>query len=60
MRQHLLKVVAQVDKENLDVLMTPLPDTLLLATRIILTDERNDGDDDGNSNNRIWFVKWTF
>lgn len=53
MRQHLLKVVAQVDKENLDVLMTPLPDTLLLATRIILTDERNDGDDDGNSNNRI-------
>lgn len=51
MRQHLLKVVEQADKENLDVLMMPLPDTLLLAARIILTDKRNDDDDD--SNNRI-------
>ena len=71
MRQHLLKVVAQVDKENPDVLMTPLPDTLFLATRIILTADKQAGqghtgrqrciltDDDDNGNNMIQFVMWT-
>lgn len=71
MRQHLLKVVAQADKENPDALMTPLPDTLLLATRIIPTADKQAGqghtgrqryiltDDNDNGNNRIQCVTWT-